>query len=262
MLESKYKIQLDRLEKRQQHVAPPWWTPPFTCIAKSPELAIKKHDTTETETQCIYADGSSINSHVGAAAIAPIIQLQGIRTKRTEYMGTSTTSTAYTAELKGIEFACHILLDIHALTNIPRKCVIFTDNQAAIQAMTNPKPPSGQYILIKAIQSLNKLQNQGWEIQLRWIPAHVGVPDNEAANWAAKEASSHSPNVWTNLNLQPEPESLRALTATTESTICQAMTDEWELSWETAKHGREVFKLGVRPGKGTLTMHSTQICIT
>ncbi|KFY90895.1 hypothetical protein V500_04894 [Pseudogymnoascus sp. VKM F-4518 (FW-2643)] len=226
ILESKYNIQLDQLEKRQQHIVPPWWTPPFTRIDETPEAAVKHHDAIDLRTLCIYTDGSGIDGHVGAAAVAPMLQLRGVRTKRLEYMG---KSTVYAAELRGIELAFQIALDVHATTNTPGKCTVFTDNQAAIQAMANPKCPSGQYILAEAIRALDRLRDQGWEIQLRWIPAHVGVPGNEAADQAAKEAAGHNPN--TRANPDPPP------------------------SWEAAKHGRELFKLGVRPGKGTLSTH-------
>jgi ribonuclease HI len=184
-----------------------------------------------------------------------MLQSQDIQTKRTEYMGTSTTSTVYTAELRGVELAFQIALDIHAKMNAPGKCTVFTDNQSAIQAMASPRCPSGQYILAEAIQALDKLRDQGWEVQLRWIPAHVGVPGNEAADQAAKEAAGHNPDTQTNPEPRVEPGSLQTLMATTKSTIRQTMRGEWEQSWKVAKHGRELYRLGVRSGKGTFTTH-------
>ena len=142
-LEKKYHIQLSRLEKRQPHIVPPWWTTPFTRIADLPNVAIKEHDATDPAMLCVYTDGSGIGRHVGAAAIAPTLQLPDIRRKRTAYMGTSTTSTVYAAELRGVELAFQIVLDVHARTNTPGKCTIFTDNQAAIQAMANPQSRQG-----------------------------------------------------------------------------------------------------------------------
>ncbi|PWI64462.1 hypothetical protein PCL_10440 [Purpureocillium lilacinum] len=37
ILEQKYDVRLDRLEKRQPHVVPPWWVPPFSSPDRSKE---------------------------------------------------------------------------------------------------------------------------------------------------------------------------------------------------------------------------------
>jgi hypothetical protein len=68
-----------------------------------------------------------------------------------------------------------IALDVHLMTEASAKWTIFT-----IQARQNPKFPFGQYILTQAIQAHDKLRDKGWEDQMRWIPAHVRVPGNEA----------------------------------------------------------------------------------
>jgi hypothetical protein len=55
-----------------------------------------------------------------------------------EYMGKSTTSSVYAAELRGMELAFQRALEVHATTNIPDRCTVFTDNQAAFLTTANP----------------------------------------------------------------------------------------------------------------------------
>ena len=98
--------------------------------------------------------------------------------------------------------------------------------------------------------------HDGLSVEFVQTYPHCHLHAAELAGKPAKEAADHNPNTRTNPEPQPEPGSLRTLMATTEFTTRQRMRDEWERSCWEAEHGRELFRLGVRAGKGTLTTYT------
>ncbi len=70
-----------------------------------------------------------------------------------------------------------------------QKVTIFTDNQSVIQAVSAPHLQSGKLILRFIVLAINNLREQHIDVELRGIPAHIGVNGNEMADKAAKEAT-------------------------------------------------------------------------
>jgi tubulin alpha len=82
------------------------------------------------------------------------------------------------------------------------------------------------------------------------------VPGNEAADRAAKEVAGHNPNIYIHTEAPLELDSLQILIAIAKTAIHKAMEVEWAQPWVKAKYGRDLFGLGVRPGKATLKIHT------
>jgi hypothetical protein len=146
-------------ESRKAFVLAPWEARIPCVIDQDAEAARASHDKIEKEslrqaaldrtptvsqgrTILFFTDGSGYEGMVGASAVAP---REGIFERR--HLGTTDESTVYVAELNGIEMAIAKFVNQQKHNNRPAKLVIFSDCQAAIQAVQNPKRSSGQYVL-------------------------------------------------------------------------------------------------------------------
>ena len=169
-----------QVEKRISFVASPWWNPPVTRLDSEGKNAVANHKhVIKTDALRLYTDGSDINGKIGAAVHSPQL---GADIKK--YLSSMEHYTVYSVELKGIDMACQLALDYQA-----PKVVIFTDNQAVIQASASLKGSSGQYILRRIYFKLTMLSDLRISVQLHWISTHKGVEGNEVVDKLAKEAT-------------------------------------------------------------------------
>ncbi|CAG8977852.1 hypothetical protein HYALB_00011658 [Hymenoscyphus albidus] len=246
-------ITITEQETIPPYIVPPWWQGPSISIASDAEMAKTQHKNFlkhPSNSIFIYTDGSGIDNHIGAAAISPVT-----RCTKMAYMGNSETSTVYAAELQGIKLALQIAVQDQEIGNKRNKVVIFTDNQAAIRTLQHPAGRSGAYIAIEAVALIDKLQkNHGIQVEIRWIPAHIGIWGNEAADKAAKfaaksqsEGNRGNPNV-----VQPKTYHLQA---TLKTWIMRQTRAEWAYKWDLEPRGRATYKYTQKPTHKILHLH-------
>ena len=126
----------------------------------------------------IYTDGSKSVSGVGAAVVHGSTKIMA---------SLPTQATIFTAEVYALQLA------IDYIKRVDRgKFVIFTDSLSALRALSNIRN-NHPYVrrLIHEIDHLNR--QDALEIELCWVPSHVGILGNEAADTKAAEASMKRP---------------------------------------------------------------------
>ncbi|XP_045132191.1 uncharacterized protein LOC123516654 [Portunus trituberculatus] len=142
-----------------------------------------------------YTDGSvdPDSGRTGAAAITGGTEL-GVRTP--DHCSTLQT------ELVAIQLALE-----HAHHRQEPTVVLHTDSKSGLQALQQPQPSDNVGLVTAILGSLQSLAAQGRQVRLNWIPSHVGVRGNEAADAAAKRAAESSRLT------RPVPPSLRQVKA-------------------------------------------------
>ena len=168
-----------------------WWEPPGMHTANTKSGAIRLHKAQARRLKkkathaAMYADGSEIQGQVGAVAWCP-----DAGRGKTRYPGDNTQSTVYSAELVGIELAPQIAQELEGCNGV----TIFTDNQAAIQAVAHPAISSAQYITHRVISEIERARQRGIEPTIQWTPSHKGILGNEEVDLLAKQAAEWDPD--------------------------------------------------------------------
>jgi ribonuclease HI/exonuclease III len=245
----------EEIEPIITNLASPWWEPPDTNVASSKEGAIRLHRNAVRKAKrnahhaIIYTDGSEIQGQVGTAAWCP-----GAGRGKSRYLGDNTRSTVYSAELVGIELALQIAQELEGC----KRVTIFTDNQAAIQAITNPRITSGQYITQRAVAGINKARKMGITPTIQWIPSHIGIQGNEEVDLLAKEAAG-----W-NQQDRTVQETLRAraypsftLRSAKKRHAKQETARVWGDEWQNGLHGREYYLYAPTPHRKYFDTHGS-----
>ena len=123
-----------------------------------------------SDYQHIYTDGSKVEDKVGCAYISG---------SHHEKIRLPDGSSIFTAESKAIDMALDYVLN----NSLENKFVIFSDSLSVLKSLnhTASKNPKIQNVIEKH-HELSKTK----EILFCWLPSHVGIKGNEAADVKAK----------------------------------------------------------------------------
>jgi hypothetical protein len=145
----------------------------------------------------------------------------------------------------------------------PVEIAINVASKSAIRAVENPGNSSGQHLVKFIIIFIEKLRSKGVEVELHWVPAHIGIDGNESADIAAKQATGWRPKknkrgklVEYDSKHTAKPAMLaRPLKNAQKSTLAKDAHKQWTKHWKENDKGRGLYALQPTPSKAVLKLH-------
>ena len=158
------------------------------------------------ESTTYYTDGSKSSCGVGAGVYSASCSKSQPLTK---------VSSVFIAELYAIFLSLTMII-----TNPNQNFLILSDSKSSLQSI---KDIYSKNPLVKQIQNLLiRIANNNKQVRLCWVPAHVNIPGNEAADKLAKEGalSAQPPALYKNYYKDYYP------------ILKKNVADQWQNQWE------------------------------
>ena len=140
----------------------------------------------------IYTDGSlAENGNAGAAARIELTP--GRNDQRRSYEKQMTLDRRFGNA--GAELIAIMIGLRHCIREVRRgmqfeKIIVFTDSKSSVEILSKWEKSDDPYVRDIAEAAL-ELERRGKQIHIQWIPSHIGIAGNEAADKAADEAAKN-----------------------------------------------------------------------
>ena len=140
----------------------------------------KIEELTDSSLLC-YTDASKIKDKAGTGIFIP---KKGVELS----IRVSPDSSISSTELAAIE-DCLLLLKT-SYQGEDSSIVILSDSLSAIQCLSNRNNAYHNRDIYRILSLISEFKDQGQQVTLVWVPAHLGIPGNEKADSLAKNATS------------------------------------------------------------------------
>ena len=195
-------------ERINPYATTPWYRPTFIfpnrfqinpCDntpdapnARDKHLELIQKFKTDPDVLYIYTDGSLIKRagfrRAGAGAVAYLLGNE----IDSATVGLGGHAEVYDAEMAALAKAASMSTDL--LQDFPNTSHVafFSDNAAAIRAITTPRASSAQYFTLSFLNHIckNLEDHPNLHISVSWCPSHCDITGNEKADSLAKEATA------------------------------------------------------------------------
>jgi ribonuclease HI len=160
------------------------WKPKIsTHIANNVDEALENMQQDRADVK-VFTDGSGMEGRIGAAAV--LYQNGRMKTRLRYQLGSQHHHTVYEGEGIGAVLGTKLISNEWGV----RSAIFYIDNQASITATQLTNPTSGHHIFDAfhdCIEALKKKHSR-IHLQIKWVPGHKGVDENEQADKQAKKA--------------------------------------------------------------------------
>ena len=177
----------------------------------------------------VFSDGSVMDGNCGAAAIS--VDPNGSSSQLSRKIISQEDNVE--AEVAGVVLAFELMVSMSSQFPDLSKGAVFCDCLSAIQIISLQRDFTRWGHLLTQIWRLDdQLKKKGVSVCLCWCPSHCGIPLNEAADKAAKEACSSS--------VARVPLGGRQVELSLEqckSIIRDSISKEWQLRWANSSIG-------------------------